>query len=320
MIEKLKREGLQMDDVKVIDIMNYPMIVKEIVDYDMNEWAEWRLLAQTTFKPMMPTGKFPRTAEEYKALLHLRGTLFYPYETVSDLIKDMDKAGYDKICVCAAKIWSYRYSHSLIWDFTIEDVKKFVDKAGGRVIGAAGYNPFKIDESLEEIDKAVKEYGFKFVYLHSLGFGLHFNDKKLYPLYAKCSELNIPVSMQTGHSAEPLPSWVGNPMAIDEVVMDFPDLKINLSHTGWPWVREWCDMVWKHPTVYGDISAYMPKSLEAYQQEFITSGRGMRKVMWGTNGMGLFRGKKELMEMEIKDDIKVKILRENAIKFLSLDK
>ena len=79
-------------------------------------------------------------------------------------------------------------------------------------------------------------------------------------------------------------------------------------------------MVWKHPNVYGDISGYMPKSLETYQQEFIGSGRGRDKVMRGTNGMGLFRGKKELMEMEIKDDIKVKILRENAIKFLSLDK
>lgn len=307
-----------MEDIKAIDIMNYPVIVREIVDYDMNEWAEWRQLAQTTFRAMFPTGRFPRTQEEKKALAHLYGSNSYPYETTSDLIKGMDEAGYDKVCMCAAKMWSYRSSHSLIWDFSIEDVKRLMDKAGGRVIGAAGYNPFRIEESLKDIEKAVKEYGFNFVYLHALSFGLEFNDKKLYPLYAKCNELGVPVSMQTGHSAEPLPSWVGNPMSIDEVVMDFSNLKINLSHTGWPWFREWCDLIWKHPNVYGDISAYMPTGLEPYQKEFMASGRGRDKVMWGTNGMGFARGKKELMGMEIKDDVKRKILRENAIRFLGL--
>ena len=307
-----------MEEIKAIDIMNYPMIVREIIDYNMNEYDEWMKAAQTTLKPMIPQGRFPRTKEELEQVKFLYGTLMYPYETVSDMIKDMDKAGYDKVCMCATKMWSFRATHSLIWDFSIDDVKRLVDKADGRVIGAAGYNPFNIDGSLEEIEKAVKEYGFKFVYLHALGFGLKLNDKKLYPLYAKCNELGVPVSMQTGHSAEPLPSWVGNPMDIDEVVMDFPNLKINLSHTGWPWFREWCDMIWKHLNVYGDISAYMPSGLETYQKEFMASGRGKNKVLWGTNGIGFFRGKKELMEMDIKDDVKRKILRDNAIKFLGL--
>jgi predicted TIM-barrel fold metal-dependent hydrolase len=235
------------------------------------------------------------------------------------MIEMMDKTGYDKVCICAAKMWSFRFTHSLIWDFSIEDVRKFVEKTDGRVIGAAGYNPLKIEESLIDIEKGVKEYGFKFVYLHALSFGLELNDKKLYPLYAKCNELGVPVSMQTGHSAEPLPSWVGNPMHIDEVVMDFPNLKINLSHSGWPWFREWCDMLWKHPNVYGDISAYMPKSLEPYQKKFMGGGRGRGKVMWGTNGMGFGRGKKELLEMEMKDEAKHKILRENALKFLGME-
>jgi len=60
-------------------------------------------------------------------------------------------------------------------------------------------------ESLEDIEKAVKEYGFKFVYAHPITWGLPFNDRKLYPLYGLCSSLGVPVSMQVGHSAEPLP-------------------------------------------------------------------------------------------------------------------
>ena len=254
--------------------MNYPPQVRELVDYNFNDYSEWLHMAKTTFKPMLPTGRFPITDEEKSKHKHLFGTMFYPYDTVADMVKAMDDIGYD---------------------------------------------PFDIEGSLKEIEKAVKEYDFKYVYFHSMSYGLAPNDKKFYPLYAKCNELGIPVSVQVGHSAEPMPSTLGNPMYMDEIAITFPNLKINLSHTGWPWFREWCDLVWKHPNVYGDISAYMPKSLEPYQIKFMFSGRGKKKVMWGTNGIGLARGKKELMEMEAKDDVKVKILRENAIEFLGLD-
>ena len=108
--------------------------------------------------------------------------------------------------------------------------------------------------------------------------------------------------MQVGHSAEPLPSWVGNPMAVDEVVMDFPDLLINLSHTGYPWIKEWVDLVWKHP------------------KQFMGSGKENRKVMWGTNGLGLKRGKQQIMQMDMKDEFKKNILRDNALRFMGLAK
>jgi len=306
-----------MVDIKAIDIMNYPNIVKD-VPYDFNEWEEWRQVCTTTFKPFFPLGRFPNTPEEYKQHKHLYGTAFYPFESVDELIKAMDKAGYDKICMAAVKMWSYR-NHKLIFDFTIDQVSELVKKADGRIIGVAGYNPLRIKESLEEVERAVKEYGFKFVYVHTLGFGMAANDKRMYPLYALCEFYGIPVSMQVGHSAEPLPSWVGNPMAIDEVVLDFPKLKVNLSHTGYPWIEEWIDLVWKHPNVYGDISAYMPKSLDKRLIEFMSSGRGNKKVMWGTNGIGLAHGKQQLMEMDMKDEYKENILRNNALRFMEIE-
>ncbi len=307
-----------MEDIKAIDMMNYPPQIRELVDYNFNDYPEWLHLAATTFKAMLPTGRFPETEEELEKQKHLHGTMFHPYDTVADLVNAMDKIGYDKICMSAVKMWSLK-SHSFVWDFSIDLIQQIVEKSGGRVIGAASYNPFDIEGSLKEIERSVKEYGFKYVYFHSMSFGLPPNDKRYYPLFAKCNELNIPVGVQVGHSAEPMPSTFGNPMYMDEIAITFPNLKINLSHTGWPWFREWCDLVWKHPNVYGDISAYMPKGLEPYQIKFMFGGRGRDKVMWGTNGIGLARGKKELLEMEAKDGVKEKILRENAIKFLGLD-
>lgn len=304
-------------DVKAVDMMNYPIQVREIADYNFNDYPEWVHMAQTTFKPMLPMGRYPRTDSEIAEHKHLTGTIFCPYDTVEDLLEAMDEIGYDKICVSAAKLWSLK-RHCFVWDFTVDQVQEFVQKGQGRIIGGAGYNPFEIDESLREIERAVKEFGFRYVYFHSLSFGLAPNDKRFYPLYAKCSELGIAVGMQTGHSAEPMPSWVGHPMYLDEIAITFPNLRINLSHTGWPWFREWSDLAWKHPNVYGDISAYMPKSLEPHQISFMFSGKGKRKVMWGTNGMGLARGRKELLEMDGKDDAKELILRKNALRFLGL--
>jgi predicted TIM-barrel fold metal-dependent hydrolase len=307
-----------MENVKAIDIMNYPPQVKEGVEYNFNDYEEWLYLARTTFKPMFPSGRFPTTKEEYEQFKFLYSSMFCPFETVADLVKAMDETGYEKVCICAVKMWSLK-SRKFVWNFSVDQVQKIVERSNGRVIGAAGYDPFEIEESLREIERAVKEYEFRFVYFHTMSFGLPPNDKRFYPLYAKCNELGIPVSVQVGHSAEPMPTMLGNPMLMDEVAITFPNLKINLSHSGWPWFREWCDLVWKHPNVYGDISAYMPKSLEPYQIKFMFSGRGKNKVMWGTNGMGLIRGKKELMEMDAKEDVKKNILRDNAMRFLGLE-
>ena len=193
-----------MDNIKAIDIMNYPIQCKEVVSYDFNTGPEWVYMAKTTFKGFIPKGHFPNKPEEYKAAPHLYGTIMSPYETVDDMVKAMDEIGYERICMCACKLWSYR-GFGIIWDFTVDQVQQIIQKAKGKIIGGAGYNPFKIEESLKEIEKAAKEYDFKFVYLHPLGFGLPPNDKRFYPLYAKCNELNIPVSMQVGHSAEPFP-------------------------------------------------------------------------------------------------------------------
>jgi len=166
----------------------------------------------------------------------------------------------------------------------------------------------------------VKEYGFKYCYMHPITFGISPNDKKLYPCYAKCMELGIPVGMQVGHSAEVLPSWVGHPYEVDEVAIDFPDLKINMSHTGYPWIDEWCSMIFRHPNVYGDISAYNPSHLEPTTVKFMNGSRGRNKVLFGTNSYGLQLCKDQFLELPLKEETKRRVLHDNAVEFFGLDK
>ena len=107
-------------------------------------------------------------------------------------------------------------------------------------------------------------------------------------------------------------------MNADEVAIDFPNLTMVLTHTGWPWIDEWISVIWRHPNVYGNIGAYYPSGLYKATVDFMDGGVGREKVLWATNGFGLTRCKKEFLELPIRDDTKRKVLRDNAIKVFKL--
>lgn len=300
------------EDILALDIMNHPTEADRSLWADAFQYKEFQLMTKTTFKTVFK-GKIP-DAETLRNTPALSG-----HDNVADLVATMDRVGYEHVVITATKMWSYHYHHQLILDHSIHTVGKMVDESGGRVIGAASYNPFRIEDSLAEVETGVREYGFKYVWFHPLSFGLRPDDRRFYPLYAKCMELDIAVGMQVGHSAEVLPSEVGHPVYVDNVAIDFPDLRINLSHTGWPWVDEWCSMIWRHPNVWGDISAYFASSLDSNLVKFMNSSRGRDRVLFGTNGLGLERAKADFLSLELREDTQRKVLRDNVREFLALD-
>ena len=93
----------------------------------------------------------------------------------------------------------------------------------------------------------------------------------MYPLYAKCAELDVPVSVQAGHVLEAMPSEHGRPMYLDYVAADFPTLRILGAHTGWRWVEELMSVCYKWDNVWFGIDAWMPKYLKPEIVNFIGS-------------------------------------------------
>lgn len=284
-------------EIMAIDIMNY-YFAPEF----MNDWMnteEMLVMDRTIMK-----GKN-------------RGVVSHGW-TAEEFIARMDEGKFQKVFISALQMYSYLNKKFMAYatvDQVYEQVKKYPD----RLVGIAGYNPLKINESLREIEKGVKEYGFKGVYAHVHGFGIPLNDKKMYPCYAKCAELNIPIILQTGHALELQPSEVGRPIYLDEVALDFRDLSIVGSHTGWPWCEEMIALAWKHPNVYLDISAHLPKYLDKSIIQFMDT-RGRDKVMFGTNGfpfaLSIFR--EGFLQLDLKEETKRKVLRENAIRVFKL--
>lgn len=300
-----------MEDIKAIDVRNAVFYVRKTKLFKpFAQHYETQVLLKTTWKGVvLKMGLKP--GEEWLAQaapLH---------DTTEGLIKEMDEAGVELCFMDQMKMWSW-HDHKVSIDVPIDLLDEVVAESKGRIVPGGSYNPFQIKESLEELERGFKEHGFKFVWFHPCGYGLSFDDRRNYPLYAKCQELGLPVAFQTGQTAEQVPFSMGHPCNADWVALDFPDLKIILSHTGYPWVHEWISMIWKHPNVYGWINGYFPKDLDPAIVKFMDT-RGRDKVMWGTNGMGYARCKGEFMELPMRDENKKKILRNNAIEVFKLN-
>ena len=281
-----------MEEIKIIDVMNYPFTPELQEKY----WQSYELqiMVKQMFKGRSPMARC--SPEEYVA--------------------QMDAEGYEKVFISMPKIWSWRENKMGI-DYSIDEIYESIKKFPDRLLGLASYNPLRIMESLKDIERAIKEYGFKGVYVHTQGYNIPPNHRTMYPCYAKCMELGVPFALQIGHSLELLPSDPGRPLYLDEVALDFPEMTIVASHTGWPWCEEAIAVAWKHPNVYLDVSAHLPRYLDKSFAAFMTT-RGQDKVLYGTNGLGLKLIKDQFMEIPMKDEVRRKILRDNAIRVYKL--
>jgi predicted TIM-barrel fold metal-dependent hydrolase len=240
------------------------------------------------------------------------------FASIEAMLAQMDAAGVEKVFITQTKMWSY-WRKWMYMDTKLDDVLQYTEKYPDRFEGLAGYNPFRIKESLAEIDEAVLRHGFKGVYVHIYGFDIGLDDRKMYPLYAKCVELGVPVSMQVGHVLEAMPSEGGRPILLDRVACDFPDLKIVGAHTGWPWVDELLSVCYKWENVWFGVDAWLPKYLSPQIVQFINSRMGRDRCVWGTNGLPWKESLTQIDELGLKPEVKQKLIRDNAVELFGIE-
>ncbi|MFC6719794.1 hypothetical protein ACFQGT_18425 [Natrialbaceae archaeon GCM10025810] len=77
--------------------------------------------------------------------------------------------------------------------------------------------------------------------------------------------------MQVGRSAMKMPSKMGKPLLLDDIVLGFPEFDIVGGHTEWPWSQELEALAWKHSNLYLGATAYAPNSWEENVVSFIRS-------------------------------------------------
>lgn len=265
-----------------------------------------------------PASKARRDAVAHEELVCRMETALggFPAHSPQKWLELMDEAGVDKTFFAQTSAFSY-FQRRLYGQTTVDEIYGAIKLAPDRFVGIASYNPFRIKDSLHEIDRAVQDYGFKGVFVHIYGFDIPLDDRKMYPLYAKCQDLGVPVIMQVGYVLEAMPSEHGRPLYLDRIALDFPELKLVGAHTGYPWCEELISICYKYDNVYLGADAHMPRYWDPSVVRFINS-RGADKCLWGTNGLDFKRMLTQIDALELKEENKRKLLRDNAIRVFKL--
>jgi hypothetical protein len=129
----------------------------------------------------------------------------------------------------------------------------------------------------------VRDLGFKGIRIVPWLWNLPPNDRRYYPVYAECVEQGVPFCLQTGHTGPLRPSEPGRPIPyLDDVALEFPELKIVAGHIGYPWTAEMISLATKYENVYIDTSAYTAKRFPRELVDYMRA-HGKKKVMFGTN-------------------------------------
>jgi predicted TIM-barrel fold metal-dependent hydrolase len=209
-----------------------------------------------------------------------------------------------------------------------ESVAAIAERHPTRFVPFCGADVLRGMPALREVDYWIGKRGFRGLSLRPFMIGRPASDRAYWPFYAKCIELDVPCSMHASANwTRNRPSDLAHPRHFDEVACAFPELKLILSHGGYPWVLEACLVAWKHPNVYLELAAHRPKYLA-------TAGTGWEallrfgsttiqdKILYGTGAFLIGRPPAELVSelsaLPLPPAIRHKWLYANAAKLLGI--
>lgn len=192
-----------------------------------------------------------------------------------------------------------------------------------RLIGVASVNPWSPDgvmPAVHNLRALVGEYGFKGLKLEPFILDKVPTEAQWYPLYAACCDLDITVQIQVGGTGpSTYTSETGRPGHIDRLAIDFPELRIVAGHIGWPWTEEMIAVAAKHPNVWIDTSAHLPKY---YPPQFVHFLRtyGRHKCVWASDWpiLTFEAALTGLAALELKPEVEQLFLRDNAVEAFAL--
>lgn len=195
------------------------------------------------------------------------------------------------------------------------------------MIAFASIDPHKGRLGAREAEELIKGgivKGFKF---HPTCQGFYPNDRMAYQLYEVIAHHKLPAIFHTGHSGIGTGMRGGGgmrlkysqPIHIDDVAVDFPDMTIVLAHPSWPWTDEALSMALHKPNVYIDLSGWMPKYFPPQIVQY-ANGQLRSKMLFGSDFplIAPERWLAQFTEVGFKPEVHDLILKKNAMRVLGL--
>jgi uncharacterized protein len=191
-----------------------------------------------------------------------------------------------------------------------------------RFIGCYPVDPNRGMDCVREMHQAVKELGVRAAGAFPAGYTpqVPINDKRFYPIYATCVELDIPIFCCAGVPGPRVPMAPQHVELIDEVMYDFPDLTFVTRHGCEPWEDLAVKLMLKWPNLYYSTSAFAPKHYPKAIIDYANT-RGADKIIYAgyfPMGLSLERIMTDMQHVGLKDEVWPKFLRQNALRVLRL--
>jgi predicted TIM-barrel fold metal-dependent hydrolase len=180
-------------------------------------------------------------------------------------------------------------------------------------------NPFVSNNPAQELKK-YRNLGAKGLKLYPSYNHFYPNESRIYPLYALAQEEKLPVLIHTGSSVfRGSKIKYSDPIHLDDVASDFPDLPVIMAHSGRGlWYEKAFFLSRLHPNLYLEVSGLPPKNLLKYFPEM---EKNIDKFIYGSDWPGvrtISSNIEAIEELPLTEQSKRKILRDNAARVLSL--
>jgi hypothetical protein len=197
------------------------------------------------------------------------------------------------------------------------------------MIAFASIDPHKGKMGAREAERLIQEEGIKGFKFHPTVQGYHPYDKMAWPIYDVINEHKLPAIFHTGHSGIGSGMRCGgglrlaysNPMHLDDVAIDWPDMQIVMAHPSFPWQDEALSVATHKPNVWIDLSGwspkYFPKQLVQYANTLLKD-----RILFGSD-YPLITPERWMKDFEVagfKPEVMPGILKGNAVRLLGLDK
>lgn len=284
-------------DIKIIDLM------LGVPGDDNSQWYEF-------MKPML-------LDEESRMMFKMPAQ--YMFKDIPDTGKNDDYITYTTNLLDKFNIEKAMTNVDDTAAINLDAVKRFPD----RFIASYEANPNHGMDEVRKIKRLHAEYGIKAVTAFPSGLcpQVPLGDKKWYPIYAACVELDIPFCPCVGVPGPRLPMAPQKVEQLDEICWFFPELKVVMRHGAEPWEDLAVKLMIKYPNLYYMTSAFAPKHYPKAIIDYANT-RGADKIMYAgyfPMGLSLERIFKDMPNVPFKDEVWPKFLRENALKVFKID-
>jgi len=208
-----------------------------------------------------------------------------------------------------------------------EEIAELAHKHADVAIPFASVSPHRGKEGVLQAKRLISQYGVKGFKFHPSVQDFYPNDRLAYPLYEVIAEAKLPALFHTGQTGVGAgrPGGGGiklkysNPMLLDDVAADFPEMPIVLAHPSFPWQEEALSVATHKPQVYIDLSGWSPKYFPPILVQYANTLL-KDKILFGSDYpvMSPERWMADFEKLAIKPEVRPLILKENAARLLKL--